>query len=107
MTDDEKRSQKAELLLKAQETEDDLRHLREKAKSTAAKIAEVRQWLDGVGDASSEREQRSRSAQIRGNVDHYKRALDLDEAIKLADEIRDTERKLQELANRKAELGLR
>jgi hypothetical protein len=107
MTENEKRALKAELLLRYQEAEDDLRHLREKAKAIAAKCTEVGQWLDGLGDASSEREHRSRAAQIRTNTDSYKTALDLDQAIQLADEIVTAERNLQELSRRKADLGLR
>jgi hypothetical protein len=111
MTEDEKRQQKGMLLLEFQEAEHNLANLREKAGRLGQQILQFGGWLAG---ASPERgpnihteENKKKSAQIRLNLDAYRKALNLEEAVALMDEIEKTERNLAALAMRKAELGLK
>src|SRR5258708_39663377 len=111
MTDEDKRQQKAMLLLEYQETQDTLAHLREKAGRMSAPFSQIGIWLEHAqitqGDSPREAKDRERNSEIRDNADKYCKELDFDAALTLMNEIRDIARKLQELAQRKADLGLK
>jgi|ERR1017187_8666861 hypothetical protein len=111
MTDEEKRQQKAMLLLESQEADDDLAHLREKANQQVVKLREVAQWLeDMTGEGYSpdilaqKREERERK--ISGSAE-YGQALNFQRVIDLVNEIKQARKKRAELHTRKAALGLR
>lgn len=110
MTEEEKRQQKAMLLLDYQEAENNLAHLREKAGRVAKPYDDVGTWL---GRASSftypgyREEDAKRNANIRVNLEAYRKSLNFDEALALMDEIKKAEELLAQLARRKAELGLK
>jgi hypothetical protein len=105
MTENEKRQQKAMLLLEHQEAKENLAHLREKASQLSNKLWHVRCWLDGSasmgrGDAAIN------NATIRANVGAYREALNFDLALALMDEIEQAEAIVKELETRKSALGL-
>jgi len=84
MTDDEKRQQKAMLLLEYQEAEDNLAHLLEQAKRKAAAFKEVAVWLDDVAvDVKSydPRENRRFDANLRANFQLYTDMVNLNAAL--------------------------
>jgi hypothetical protein len=110
MTEDEKRQQKAMLLLEYQEADDNLAHLREKATRIAVPFSEVSTWLDhagGIRYPGYREDDAKRNAAIRANPDLYRRNLNFDEALALMDEIVRAEALLQKLAQRKNDLGLK
>jgi hypothetical protein len=109
MTDDEKRRQKAMLLLEHQEAENDLAHLREKAGRLALRIKDVGEWLT---DASPDHQHFSddaarRNANIRTNIALYRGALNFDDALAAMDEIVRAEELVRTLGRRKSDLGLK
>ena len=107
MTEPEKRQQKMELLLEYQETEDELAHLKERAKKLSERIREVSDWLSDWGsyDKSTAQTER-RHFQITTDP-QFRTALSFDELGQLTDNIRSTQAKLAELQRRKQPLGLR
>ena len=111
MTDDEKRQQKAMLLLEHQEAENNLAHLREKAGRFSAPIQQVGRWVNHTQSADLyagyDQEDKKLDATIRTSVDLYRKALNFDEALALMDEIKAAEELVRQSARRKAELGLK
>lgn len=110
MTQDEKRQQKALLLLEHQEAGEELAHLRERAGRLSTQFTEVGQWLSSgklgfTGVYGQER--RTLDASIRSNLASYRDATSFDDALKVMDEIVEAERKLDDLAKRKEALGLK
>jgi hypothetical protein len=113
MTEDEKRRQKADLLLEYAETEQHLAHLREKATRQSQRIEAVSQWLSKAGDSRNSGMDKVYVSSGGGAVFNVPTdpeipiAMDFAEAAKLVEEIKAAIRKLAELAQRKAALGLR
>ncbi len=109
MTDDEKRQQKAVLLLEYQEAEENLAHLREKAGVLARSTNEVGMWLGRtyLPVRANDQDDRKRDANIRANLAQYREALNLDAAVSLMDEIGQAEQELGSLSERKKALGLK
>jgi hypothetical protein len=114
MTEDEKRQQKAMLLLEYQEAESNLAHLREKAGRMSAPIEQIGKWVSHAQSAETHpaynrysQEYRSHDAAIRTNLDLYRKSLDFDAVLALMDEIKAAEEALHKLGRRKAELGLK
>lgn len=109
MTEDEKRQQKAMLLLEYQEAEENLAHLREKAGRMSAPFATVAKWLERAQSGSSmyRIDQDRTEATIRANLASYQNQINFDEALLLMNEIDGAEKKLKELATRKQSLGLK
>jgi hypothetical protein len=109
MTEDEKRQQKAMLLLEYQEEEDNIAHLKEKARRKAAQFQEIQNWLSWVASVMKpyDAEERKRDATIRANIDSFRPAINFEEALALVDEVIAAEKALGMLRNRKAELGLK
>ncbi|MDP9161048.1 MAG: hypothetical protein M3O09_12585 [Acidobacteriota bacterium] len=111
MTENEKREQKAMLLLEYQEAEQDLAHLRAKAATLSNRIDDVSRW---VAAASRSYETVHPTAEQRYNKDveiladpQLKIAMDFDAAAKLVQEITEAKAKIEELARRKHSLGLK
>lgn len=109
MTDNEKRQQKAMLLLEYQEAEENLAHLKEKAGVLSKSIDEISTWLSRahIEIRTNEQGDQKRDANIRANIAQYRQALNLDAAVALMDEIKEAERELDSLAERKKALGLK
>lgn len=111
MTDEEKRQQKAMLLLEAQEADDELAHLREKATQEAVKLHEVAQWLeDAIGDGYShdialKREERERKISTSGH--QYSQTMNFANIVDLVHQIKEARKIQGGLQARKAALGLR
>lgn len=102
MTDDEKRQQKASLLLEYQETEDELRHLYERSHVISSALdALLRVIRPDLGVLTPQ------SLSDLKALQNVRQALDLDAMLGLAGEIRRTKHKLKELQARKEALGLR
>jgi hypothetical protein len=113
MTDDEKRQQKAMLLLEFQETELNLASLREKAGCIGREILEVGQWLANMSPERGpnmeyqKKENSRRNSKIRVEIAKYRNAMNFDEALELMNELEKAEKQLASLALRKSELGLK
>lgn len=111
MTEDEKRQQKAMLLLEFQEAEHELANLRERAGRVAQPILDVGKWIMNaspeLGPSVNKVEFSKYDTRIRVNADRYRKAVNFDDALALMDEIATAEKKLENLAMRKTELGLK
>jgi hypothetical protein len=111
MTDEEKRQQKANLLLEYQEAEDHLAQLREKAHRKAQSFQTLHYWLKFVsGDSTAMHygEDLSKVGDvIQARLADYRKQLDLDDVLALAAEIEQASKVLSELKIRKDKLGLR
>jgi hypothetical protein len=114
MTEDEKRQQKAMLLLEYQEAQEHLAHLQEKAKRISNNILAVSKWMDNCsqGYSSAAGEDRVYITDIGGTVNiltdpNVAKAMDFDAAKSLALELDEARRRLQELSERKTSLGLK
>jgi hypothetical protein len=110
MTDEEKRQQKASLLLECQEAENNLAELKEKAKRRAQAVHSIERWLKHLSGQSvpDYGEDLSKiGVMIGANLARYKQELNLDDAFALAAEIKNAETLLADLRNRKQDLGLR
>jgi hypothetical protein len=115
VTEDEKRRQKADLLLEYEETEQHLAHLKEKAIRTGQNVEAVSRWLLNAGEPYSDKISErfyitsgGGSALVDVLTDpQVALAMDFNAAAKLVEEIRAGHRKIQELKQRKASLGLK
>jgi hypothetical protein len=109
MTTDEKRQQKAALLLEHEETRQELAHIRAKAwalsqgiKETADWLADAREMLGPASDSSA----RERDEKIRDGMNSYRAMFDFAAIVALREELKVTNAKLRELAEQKKALGL-
>jgi hypothetical protein len=109
MTDDEKRHQKAELLLQYQEAEENLAHLREKAGVLSKLVDEVAMWMSRahIPVRANDQDDRRRDGNIRKNPAKYREAMNFDAALSLMDEIAEVCQQLNDLSERKKALGLK
>lgn len=113
MTEDEKRQQKALLLLEFQEAETNLANLREKAGRIGREVSEVGEWLARMSPEYApnmeynKADHVKRSATILTSLAKYRSAMNFDEAITLMGEIDQTVKSVAALALRKSELGLK
>jgi hypothetical protein len=109
MTEDEKRQQKAMLLLDFQEAQTNLTHLTQEAGRMSTPIRKVGDWLSNAEttDYSYDQRAREKDAQIRANLELYRQGLNFDAAVALMDEIKDARALLDRLEKRKAEFGLK
>ena len=107
MTDDEKRQQKAMLLLEHQETRQELEHLRTKAWNISEQISDISYWLRDARemDAPGSRE-RERNEKISRNLSRYREIFNFDSVLQLRDELKRTNEKLHELDKQRKALGL-
>ena len=109
MTEDEKRQQKAMLLLEFQEAQENLAHLHERTRRIADGIGEVRKWVSDAKSVQSEFDQDriKRDTNIRTNPDSFRAVMNFNEILSLMDECAAAEILLSQLAKRKADLGLK
>lgn len=108
MTEDEKRQQRAMVLLEYEETRVELAHLRAKAWKLSEEIGEISQWLAGAREMQGEEQlrQRERNDKINKNLSHYRAAFDFDAIIALREELRAAIARLGEIEKQKKALGL-
>jgi hypothetical protein len=111
MTEEEKRQQKAMLLLEYQEAEENVAHLREKVSRLSKPFTEIATWLEHAAVIESApgnfRINSERDARIRTNHDAYRQSLNFDAALAVLDELNEAQKTLARLAKRKSELGLK
>ncbi len=105
MTEDQKRDQKAHLLLEYQEAGEELAHLNERARRVSERINDVSSWLNKTiqGDIESN----EAGGFIRKQMVEYSEALNLEGAFDLVEQIRKAHQHVSELATRKSALGLK
>jgi hypothetical protein len=110
MTEDEKRQQKAMLLLEHQEAIEELKHLQEKAKRSAENIKTVADWVARCASPFTgvdyDKTTATLDANVRTNLAQYREKLDMNALLKEVDDLKKAEGKVQDLASRKASLGL-
>jgi hypothetical protein len=115
VTQDEMRRQKADLLLEYEEAEQHLAHLQEKAIRTGQRVEAVSKWLLNAGEPYKDRISDriyvsggggSTTIEVLSDP-QVAIAMDFEAATKLIEEIRTSHRKIQELKQRKANLGLK
>ncbi|SRR6266496_3292568 len=113
MTEDEKRQQKAMLLLEYQEAEEHLAHLQEKAKRLSENVLAVAKWMEDrshsyttAGGSDDKAYVNNRYVNILNNPEIVK-AMDFEVAKSLALEIKEAKRRVEELAERKKSLGVK
>jgi hypothetical protein len=113
MTEDEKRQQKAMLLLEFQEAESNLASLREKAGRIGRDMLEVGQWLGNMSPEQGpdteyrKKDNEKRNAAIRASLGKHRDAMNFEVALILMDELQAAEKLRSSLALRKSELGLK
>jgi hypothetical protein len=111
MTEDEKRQQKAMLLLECEEAESDLAHLRERAARLSGEIGEVEAWLNRAAPFHGNRELTQKDIEldkkIRAKQQVYRDALSFDSALSLMDEITAAQKRFADIAERKSNLRLK
>jgi hypothetical protein len=106
MTEDDKRQQKAMLLLEHLEAKQNLAHLQTKATKLAEALGLVREWLVNASRDHTTSDRTRLDVTIRSNPTQYSEALNFDSVAALVDEIRQAEDKLRELGQSKERLGL-
>ena len=106
MTDDEKRKQKAMLLLQHEETRQELEHLRTKAWTLGEEVKEIARWLDTARGQESGYRDVELVEKIDAHLPHYRKVFDFDAIASLRDELKRTHDKLRELTTQKKALGL-
>lgn len=110
MTEDEKRQQKAMLLLEYQEAETSLAHLAEKAMRMANQISQVKDWLRSkTPEVARNMGYRAQDAEAEFNKikDSLRLAMNFDSVCALAAELVQARDHLEELRKRKEALGLK
>ena len=107
MTEDEKRQQRAMVLLEHEETRVELEYLRAKAWNLSQEIGEISHWLEDAREMHGiEQRQRERDDKINKNLSRYRDAFQFDAIVALREELRNTVAKLDEIAKQKKALGL-
>lgn len=115
MTEDEKRQQKAMLLLEYQEAEENLAHLQEKAKRLSQYLLAVSKWMEdrshGYSTAGGS-EEKVYVTEMGGYVNiltspEVTKAVDFEDVKSLAVEIKDARTRIQQLSERKKSLGVK
>lgn len=105
MTENEKRQQKAMLLLEFQEAENNLAHVREKVMRVGVDFSEVTTWLKEAGRGYAQSAQAN--TKVRTNIEKYKKSVQFDQALAAMDELTAAEDFLANLQIRKKDLGLK
>jgi hypothetical protein len=110
MTEDEKRQQKAMLLLQHEETRQELEHLRSKAWTISEEISEIAHWLAAAREMPAsggvDYRQRERDEKISKSQVHYREVFNFDLILSLRDELRTMNARYRELGSQKKALGL-
>src|SRR6266849_5476530 len=117
MTGDEKRQQKATLLLEYQEAEEELAHLSEKASAWAARLKEIVLCIEHTKPKASSCGVPEVEARLKvQNADrlkriaselNYRQSMNLDAVLEFIEGMQVAQIKLEELLQRKQVLGLR
>ena len=115
MTDDEKRQQKGELLLSFQEAQDNAAALREKIREMSSKLRGVQAWLDRLANTSYSRDllhmefySPAHATTISVIEDaSFRSAMDYDQVVSLTQEMIAAIKRIEDLASRKRDLGLK
>jgi hypothetical protein len=107
MTDDEKRQQKAMLLLECQEAEEELAQLIVKADCIAERIGQVRVWLQEVTlNPADGGHIAAREKSVQGDPE-MKLAMDYDRVEELVNHLKESRSKVARLKEGKEKLGLK
>ena len=110
MTEDEKRQQKAMLLLEYQEAEEHLANLQEKAKRISARLLAVSKWMENCasGGAVSDKVHVSElGGVVSVSSPEIIDAVNFPAARSLYTELMEAQRRVRELSDRKHSLGLK
>jgi hypothetical protein len=108
MTEEEKRRQKADLLLEYQEAQDHVANLEEKAKRIAESLRHIARWLGGAVDEDVSENSYPLSDPAAITMEQrYRQAMNFEEMMKLTQKITVAQRRLVELDKRKRSLGLK
>jgi hypothetical protein len=109
MTDVEKRRQKADLLLEYQEAEQELAHLKEKARAIRMGLNEISGWLQKITEQPESVKYVSHGKGEMRDINDpiYSEAMNHDAILQLAQSIKTANEKLSELKTRKEGLGLK
>jgi hypothetical protein len=111
MTEDEKRQQKAMLLLDYHEAERNLSHLEAKAASASQRIMAVAEWLEHASKRNDPLHDTIYATKLRTEVNILRDpdiapVMDFKAAVALMEEIRVCRSLVRELYERKQSLGL-
>lgn len=112
MTEDEKRQQKAMLLLEYHDAEQNLAHLEAKASSASKRLVAVATWLKSASRRHDSIHDKFYVADMGGEVNVTEEPLipssmDFGATVKLIQDIRDGRKTVDELFQRKQSLGLK
>jgi len=109
MTQEEQRQQKAMLLLECNEAESELAALKEKAKRISEAIKTFGAWLEGASHGQYSHGNLHVASLGAVNVltdPRFEAAMSFDKANELVDQISEVQKRVDDLRNRKRELGL-
>jgi hypothetical protein len=108
MTEDEKRQQRAMLLLQHEETRQELEHLRLKAWTMSQEIKEIADWLADAREMQSvgEFQQREKDQKIENCFSHFRDVFNFDAILALREEMKRVNASLRTIAKQKKDLGL-
>jgi hypothetical protein len=111
MTEDEKRQQKAMLLLEYHEAEVNLAHLEVKAANISKRLGVMSEWLERASKRNDPLHEEFYAIKTGGNVSilndpDVALSMDFSAAVKLVREIRDGRAAVNDLYKRKQSLGL-
>ena len=115
MTDDEKRRQKADILLEYEEAAENLAAVRAKINTTALSLQSTAEWLLGLLDAEHSSELMradfySPASAARINVlgdARFRNAMDFQQLVRMHADLSNSCRRVEQLSRIKGELGLR
>ena len=110
MTEDEKRRQKADLLLEIEETRELIAHLNEAALAQKERIYDVSQWLEqsrSFEHSSYVSHFKSLDEKISKSIESYRKAMNFDSAEEIVRQLKDAAKKLSALKERKEALGMK
>lgn len=106
MTEDEKRRQKADLLLECQEAEQDLRHLEERAISVSERLTQIAGWLEETARGINDGHVQIREDNILADG-NFRLAMNMDTVTLIVEQIKTARLRERNLQQRKNALGLK
>ncbi len=115
MTDDEKRRQKADMLLEYEDATNNLAAIRAKINTTALCLQSIAEWLQGLLDAKHSAEliradfySAAHAARINVLGDmRFREAMDYQQLVTIHAELANSSRRVEQISRIKGELGLR
>jgi hypothetical protein len=106
MTEQEKKQQRANLLIEIDDAGQDFAHLREKALSLTDRLGEIAQKVYVNANLKPSRSDFSAEAELAGKLNpEHQTVLNFDEIGNLIEELRTARKRLFNLAERKAQLS--